>query len=523
MQKSSLISKEGHLKTELLAKAYSLFWARKYRILDESLYTILPGYKYLKGIYDEFSNVKERKKVVIQKGAQTGLTETAINVSLWFLDACGDVLYTLPTSGDASDFSAGRLNPTIEESPHIEKMFVDVSNVGHKRARQRNYYVRGTQSKSKLKSIPIDFVVLDEVDEMHQENITLIRDRLDASPYKWEMWLSTPTYPGFGINREYEKSDQRKWHVTCDECETEQILDFFVNVKDDKFVCKECGAELDKTNGEWKATNPDGRFPGFLLSQMLSPTVTAKELTEQYEDASGNTSALEDFYNSKLGQPFVAEGDKLEKSTLNQLISTYTAESIKNRRNRSMGVDVGSQLHYIISEQKTDGTKRILKAGKAVDFSTLKHEIISYRVKSCVIDSRPETRSARNLAEDLEGECEVFLCNYRDDYKDGVKFDREQHWVTVDRTESLDISLGRFHQGTIELPKYVSEEFKDHLTALVRVIEDNKRTGTQVARYKNNGADHFAHANNYDELAFNRLGGSGSSILNAFLADEGGV
>lgn len=512
-----MISKEGHLRIDLLSQALSLFWAREYRVLGDKRYTILPNYPYLKEIYEQFTNEKNRKKVVIQKGAQTGLTETAINVSLWFLDACGDVLYTLPTSGDASDFSAGRLNPTIEESSYIDKLFIDVSNVGHKRARQKNYYIRGTQSKSKLKSIPIDFVVLDEVDEMHQENITLIRDRLDASPYKWEMWLSTPTYPGFGINREYEKSDQRRWFINCNECSTSQVLDFFVNVKDSKFVCKECGAELDKTNGKWKATNPDGRFPGFLLSQMISPTVTAEELTNQYKDTKGNASALENFYNSKLGLPYVAEGDKLEKEHINKLIKGYMPDDIKNSKRRAIGIDVGSELHYIISEPMNNGKKRVIKIGKAINFSKLRQEIYNYNVKVGVIDSKPETREARNLAESVEGDCELYLCNYRDGYKEGIKFNKDKKWVSVDRTESLDTSLGRFYQDNIELPQDTSEEFKEHLTALVRVIEKNKRNGTQIARYKNNGADHYAHANNYNEMALGQLEQTDSGILNAFL------
>jgi len=71
-----------------------------------------------------------------QKSAQMGFTECALNRSLYKMDIDGvNVLYVLPTkTPDATDFSASRFDPALELSDHLEKMFSDVKNVGHKRA-----------------------------------------------------------------------------------------------------------------------------------------------------------------------------------------------------------------------------------------------------------------------------------------------------------------------------------------------------------------------------------------------------
>lgn len=500
---------------EVLPRASSLHWSREYRILDENYYSIFPDYPYLYDIYDHFVDVEEEKKIAVQKGAQTGLSETAINTSLWFIDNCGDVMYLLPTGGDASDFSAGRFDPALEESDYLNDMFTDVSNVGHKRAGVRNYYLRGTQSKSKLKSVPVDYLILDEFDEMVQDNVALALKRLDASHYKWKFYLSTPTYPDYGINTEYKKSDQRKWFVKC-QCGKKQSLDFFKNIldyvteedklnnyQDCKLRCRECGSEIDKREGKWQATNPGGKFPGYHINQLMSPTITVQELVDEWFDIQGNISAVEDFYNSRLGLPYVAEGDKLELSDIKDRIKDYKTG---DKDKRSMGIDVGNYLHFVISEPDGDN-KRTIKIGKITDFDDIQRYIKNYNVNVCVIDCRPETRKARELAEKIDKsdiDCTVLLCEYKDGYKHEYKYDLDNYWLYVDRTEFLDRSLGRFKQRTIKLPINTPDEYKSHLTNLIRVIEE-KRSGGKIARYKNTGSDHYAHANNYDELAFELL------------------
>ncbi len=144
------------------------------------------------------------------KGAQLGFTETVLDITLYNIDINAlDCLYVLPTkTPDASEFSAARFDPALELSPHLAKLFSNVKNVGHKRAGAANLYIRGSNSRSSLKSIPVGFIVFDEVNEMNQENIPLAEERTSgqANPVIWK--ISTPTVPGKGISLVFDGSPQ---------------------------------------------------------------------------------------------------------------------------------------------------------------------------------------------------------------------------------------------------------------------------------------------------------------------------
>jgi phage terminase large subunit GpA-like protein len=116
--------------------------------------------------------------VVGQKAAQMGYTEWALNTAFYRMDIHNQsVLYVLPTASDATDFSAGRFNPALDLSKHLKRFFSDVNNVGLKRAGSTVLYVRGSHSRSKLKSIPTPIIILDEVDEMPEQAQTLVQER----------------------------------------------------------------------------------------------------------------------------------------------------------------------------------------------------------------------------------------------------------------------------------------------------------------------------------------------------------
>lgn len=139
-------------------------WAETYREMG----TPFPGpwrfdhHPWLLEMHDA-----EEDLLIGQKAAQMGYTEWAMNTAFFSMDIFGyDVLYILPSSDDASDFSSGRFDPALELSPHLRNFFADVNNVGLKRAGNNILYVRGSRSRSKLKSVPTPVMIYDEVDEM---------------------------------------------------------------------------------------------------------------------------------------------------------------------------------------------------------------------------------------------------------------------------------------------------------------------------------------------------------------------
>ena len=120
----------------------------------------------------------------------------------WLVSESGAPDTTLPSSGVyfATDFSTSRFDPALELSPHLNNLFSDVKNVGHKRAGSANLFVRGSRSESQLRSIPAGVLIFDEVDVMVQRNIILALERASGQVHKLFMFLSTPTIDNFGIN-----------------------------------------------------------------------------------------------------------------------------------------------------------------------------------------------------------------------------------------------------------------------------------------------------------------------------------
>ena len=59
-----------------------------------------------------------------------------------------DVLYVLPTTLNASDFSKARFATALKLSPYLKDLFVDTNTVGLKSTGQNVLYIRGSRGDS---------------------------------------------------------------------------------------------------------------------------------------------------------------------------------------------------------------------------------------------------------------------------------------------------------------------------------------------------------------------------------------
>jgi phage terminase large subunit GpA-like protein len=177
---------------------------------------------------------EEAPRQCYKKGAQIGITETQILKTMHGLIYSRypqGVLYLFPTVNDVTDFSRGRFGPLLADNPEIENQVSSTDAVGVKRIRRSMLYLRGARAtgriegvkrtSSQLKSVPVDRVVFDEVDEMEAAMVDLALERMAHSTAKEEAYLSTPSIPDFGIDKLYNQSDQRVWMLRCEACGTE--------------------------------------------------------------------------------------------------------------------------------------------------------------------------------------------------------------------------------------------------------------------------------------------------------------
>jgi hypothetical protein len=222
------------------------------------------------------------------------------------------------------------------------------------------------------------------------------------------------------------------------------------------------------------------------------------------------TDATE-FYNSKLGLTYTADGARVTDSNLLECQGNFTKGS-GHARIVTMGVDVGKFLHieideWILPASKTPGVDvndeakvRLLYEGTCIDFESLDTFMRQYGVLGCVVDRHPETRAAYQFATRFWNS--VLLCMYgRGLYGKQVQMgSNEEHTITVDRTSWLDLSLGRFRNHTISLPLDLSVDYREHIKEPIRVY-GRDADGNPTGKYVSAGPDHFAHARNYAEIA----------------------
>jgi hypothetical protein len=512
----------GQIQVEAIMAASPFFWACFNRINLQGGVFEASGHEYLEGPLNEF-----HPDQVGIKGSQMGWTEGAVLKTLHGMihrRYPKGVLYLFPTGDDVSDFSKARFNPLIEQNPDLIGGFVeDTDSINIKRIHGAMLYLRGARAtkqieglmktSSKLKSVPVDRVVLDERDEMDTDMVEMALERMAHSTVKEVFALSTPTIPDYGVDRAYRESDQRKWFIRCAACGHDTCLEeeFPACLKRDLSgrvyrACVKCGKEIFPRDGRWVATVPSCKERvGWHISQLNSVYVDPGKILAQFERI-GELGAGERqiFYNSKLARAFVDGQNKLTPQDFHRLTTVQPMLAFSPGPS-AMGVDVGSVLHCVIGLKIRQNCYRIVHVGRYKAWNDL-HEVAKrYGVMCGVIDMKPELHKAREFqkAEPYE----IFLCDYQESQKGAPHYDLGRGIVSVNRTEILDQTHSMVSvPGRMELPSMSSEieQFVRECCASVKVMVENS-SGEKVSRYKEVGADHYRHALGYMKLAANRI------------------
>jgi hypothetical protein len=469
------------------------------------------------------------------KSAQMAYTETLLNRTFFKMDIEGvNCLYVFPNKNpDASDFSASRFDPALELSPHLRNLFSDVKNVGHKRAGPANLWIRGSKSRIGLKSIDPSFVGLDEVDEMHQENIQLALRRTDGQLHSQVWAISTPTIPEFGIHKMFLQTSQESWFFTCPNCWKEITLVYpecFVlmgehlldpKLSDSYIKCPLCDKKVEHED-KVKSQNETGRWipqvdeydtqrRGFYINQFASCVKTPDKIAVTAIEADTNPAAEQELWNSIAGLPHVVAGAQIEDHHIDQCMGTRrVADKIPPYKMKTIGVDVGKWLHYEIGgwsfpkmgpDLNMIANMEVLQVGKVEKFHELEQLMREFQINFMVIDKQPEERAVYELCCKFWGRAK--RCHYArgiGSKKMVVAANDDEHLVSVSRTFWLDASLGRVRAGRMRLPIDIPQEYRDHLKNLIKKYEEDSG-GDDVSKYIKRGPDHYAHAHNYNEMA----------------------
>lgn len=455
--------------------------------------------KYLIQIYKDQS-----QEIVLKKSAQSGGTERMVSEAVWLPDMKPkNTLYLFPTSSTMSDLVQERVDTPMNNSVFLREiaararklMGKQADNVGLKRMSKGFIYFRGSNSAAMITSVAADAIFVDELDRMTIENVPYFEKRLLDSDLKWKRWASTPTVPGFGIDKKWNESDQHLYYTKCNHCGELQEITFWENVDEvnETVICKKCHKVIIpwQCEGEWVKTR-ESEIRGYFLNQWASPKLDLHELIKASKKTS--ESEIQQFYNQNLGIPYEAKGAKLNTADIQACMRDYKYPI--REEDEFIGIDVGRHFHVVVI-----GHKKFIDAQS---FSS-KEELINYlegrNLKGMVIDALPETRVSQEIVGLYKGRAHY-------NFYAGIKPSTDEWWsidedkVNSDRTLSLDVIFNRIKKQDIEFPSNILDhtEFISHLKSTTRIVTQDIGKKTKV-EYKEVSADHFLHALNYANMA----------------------
>ena len=466
--------------------------------------------------------------ICVKKSTQGGYTEILEVISIAKAITGRGVFYVMPTERLVSRFVKNRIDKSIAMTEYYRQQVKESGNKGAESVSLK-HIGRGviayipSNSTSAFTEFPADDLIIDELDECDQSNLSMADERLSHSKDPRIIKIGNPTIQEFGIDYEFLKSDRKEWHIRC-RCKKWVKPEFFVNVVqevenndyvlcDDKWdenstrdinmICQHCGKPLDKFGeGEWVAENPKSRVSGYHVSKLFSTNMPLTKIVQRFQDGLKDDSKLQRFYNGDLGVAFTGKGSKLSYDLLNDCKADYTMPD-KSSLPCVMGVDVGNVCHVKIGELQPDKKLRIVYIGTVSTEEDIMNLYRQYKCKVGCIDAMPERRMSKKLATVLRG---MFTVYYGDVKVERISIDDKV--VVVDRTSTLDGVREAVLTQQIILPKNadklvplrpdgVSEYYYEMCTSTRIYNEEKKR----YAWVEGTAPDHFMHATNYMLIA----------------------
>lgn len=453
----------------------------------------------------------ESPKQVILKAAQIGFSTLAINKSLWIAKNRGlNIIYTLPTDSDRSDFVGGKVNRIIAQNQILQQWVKDKDSVEQKAVGDAIIYYRGTFTQKAAIMVSSDLNIYDEVDSSNQSVIEQYATRLQHSKFKWEWYFSHPSAEGTGVDRYWNRSDQKHWFIRCEVCNEEQYLGWPDSVDQDNgiFICKACGAELTnevRRKGRWVAKYKNREFSGYWIPLLICPWVTAKEILDYHKN-----KTEEYFYNKVLGLPYVGGGNKLTKAHLMRNLTNDNLYPEKNDR-VIIGMDTGKKLHYVVG-----GKKGLFAYDTADDYDEIEALMERWPRAICIIDQGGDLIGSRKMRAKYPGR--VFLCSYGEDRKtqELVRWGKkdEDGSVIVDRNRMLTLVVEEFTDGRIPIMGFETDwyDYWLHWNNITRVKEEDEN-GKVRKIWRRAGDDHWAHATAYWRTGMDRFSDAQGGII----------
>lgn len=307
---------------------------------------------YLKPVYNTTS-----PRVLLKCGRQVEKSTYLGNrlLSMTCIQPNFTSLYVSPTNQQTKTFSNDRIREPLEISPYL-KVWTDPhldQSVFQKKFVNRSQIVMryAYLNADRVRGIPADLVCIDEIQDIHTDNIPVIEECIAHSSFKMKLYSGTPksldnTIEGLWV----EDSTQNEWVVPCDHCGGGDYRHWNVldeaNIGPKFLICDKCGKQIYPMHpdAQWASLNPNPRVPnpmdGYRIPQIMVPWISWPDILNKqisYSRAKFNNEVLGLSYDS--GTRPLTRQDVMDNCT-----SVYGLSSVDIAQASSMARSLGGRV-----------------------------------------------------------------------------------------------------------------------------------------------------------------------------------
>jgi phage terminase large subunit GpA-like protein len=342
-------------------------WADANRYLGPDSGSVEPGLwrtsrtPYLREIMDMLGPSSAIQRVVFMKAARVGATEAGNNWIGFIMDrAPGPVLMVCPTDADAGIASKERIAPMIRSTPALRNRVADnrsrdgTNTILMKEFTGGRLAITGANSARGLGSRTFRYLFPDEIDRYPEDvdgegdPLKLAEVRTTTYEYTRKIFeISSPTKKGRSrIEKEFKKTDQRRYFVPCPWCGHMDYITWDgkdwlggltglhhrINWDEGQpetahLLCSGCSKRVDERwkqemleKGEWRATaepqRQDMPTVGYHISALYSPWQSWSSVAGEFYVAKDDPPLFQVWVNTRLGETWEDRDEAVDVDVL---------------------------------------------------------------------------------------------------------------------------------------------------------------------------------------------------------------
>jgi hypothetical protein len=441
------------------------------------------------------------------------------------------MLYVAPQEIATKYFSTNYLNVRLD-SPPLKKIIYkgfEKCDVFEKILEDTHSAILLRYAKddaTRIRGPAVDSCIYDEIQDIDDDILPIIKETMTLSQYKREMFAGTPLTTDNTINVLWKASTQFEWVFKCTACNHWNSLtlenDPMKMIQKNGLSCSKCLGLVSSADGEWVSANPgDRELAGYHIAQPILPFFNedAKEWKEIYNKIHGVSKySVGKVHNEVFGLAYDTGKKPITEEKLKSLSILGSQDSIfQKNRSRYMsitcGVDWGvnletSRTSVCIGGLRDDGVYEVffLKIFKEYDYMwqirNIAQHVMLYGA-FCACDSGPDPIRGVLLAQQTSLDktqlvrytADKFIQHY-DKYANAI--DVTQNRWCLHRSDTLTFTYNLLNDSKILFPRWEesSECLSDILNVYIELREGTLRREI-LYRHSPDKPDDFMHALNF--------------------------